>query len=162
MERYLDALARVQRSNRAARLYALVDGGQFMDSFGAAFPAGVGVSLFEGTTDEPLAYAGPWLVDAQEEAAMCDQLVEMEQAAPLCAWLISSVPLRGLAQLLQLRMEAKLPDGQFAMVRLSDPRVVHRLSLMLTAPQLEEFFADIDEWHFHSDGAYNHVGRHHA
>ena len=162
MERYLEALARVRKSSPLAQLYALVDGGQFADTFKEAFPANRGRSLFEGSTDEPLAHAGPWLVDVEGERALCNQLVESETTAPLCSWIITSVPMQGLLQLLQLRMETKLPSGQFAVLRFFDPRVLHRLASTLTPPQREEFFTGIDEWHFHATGQYFHIGRNHA
>ncbi len=136
--RYVEALERARERNPFVRLYALVDGLQFQLSFGTVVPAGTALSLFDGTPDAPLAHAGPWL----------------EMSEPVISSLIASMGQDGLAQLLQLKLDATLPDGRTALVRFYDPRVLHRLATILTPDQRASFFQHIDSWHFVARGHY--------
>lgn len=159
MDRYLEALERVRRTNPFAHLFALVDGLQHEAAFGQVLTAEQGVALFLGTPDEPLAHAGPWLIDAQAQHDLCSALADAELLAPVCSWLITAVPFPGLVQLLQNKLDMRLPDGKVALIRYHDPRVLRRLALTLRPDQRETFFEHIDEWHFMVDGQAFHVGR---
>jgi len=159
VDRYLDALERVRRTNPFAHLFALVDGLQYEASFGQVLTAEKGIALFLGTPDEPLAHAGPWLIDVEAQVDLCAALADAELAEPVCSWLITAVPLPGLVQLLQNKLDMRLPDGRGALIRYHDPRVLRRLALTFRPDQRETFFEHIDEWHFMVDGQAFHVGR---
>lgn len=159
VDRYLLALERIRSTHQFARLFALVDGLQYEASFGEVLRTGQGIALFAGTPDEPLAHAGPWLIDVATQSELCATLADVESTMPVCSWLITSVPVAGLAQLLQNRLDMKLPDGKVALIRYYDPRVLRRLALTLKPDQRETFFEHIDEWHFMVDGQAWHVGR---
>lgn len=159
MDRYLDALGRIRSTNQFAHIFALVDGLQYEALFGQVLRPEQGVALFLGTPDEPLAHAGPWLIDVDAQSTLCAALADVEASSPVCSWLITSVPLAGLAQLLQNKLDMKLPDGRVALIRYYDPRVLRRLALTLKPDQRETFFEHIDEWHFMVDGQALYVGR---
>jgi hypothetical protein len=89
-------------------------------------------------------------------------LAHLERQVPSVTWLISETDLHGLAQLLQLQLDARLPDGRIALVRFWDPRVLAELVNVLSPKQRETFFAHIHEWHLLRNGERVHIGRAHA
>lgn len=88
-----------------------------------------------------------------------EELAALERAKPAVSWLITPIDLEGLAQLLQLRLDAELPDGRKALVRFYDPRVLGNLFKVMDGQQCAEFFQLIDEWHFLIDGRRVWMGR---
>jgi len=121
------------------------------------------VPLFAGTPDAALAHAGPWLVEAAcADEALLAELATLEHEAPALVWLIAPQDQEGLAQLLQLRLDVRLPDGRSALLRFWDPRVLVNLARTLDAAQREEFFGLIHEWHLLHEGRRMWIGRHHA
>lgn len=148
----------------ALRLYALVDGVQYQSQLCKRLQPGGGLfALFAGTPDAALAHAGPWLVDAAVTGeAMVDELATLERNAPSLTWLITPQDLEGLGQLLQLRLDVKLPDGRSALLRFWDPRVLAALARTLDGAQREAFFGHIHEWHLLHEGQRVWIGRHHA
>jgi Domain of unknown function (DUF4123) len=137
-----------------ARLYALVDGLQYEQCFeqrieqdSHKFP------LFQGTQDEPLAHAGPWLFDLEGvQAELMAQLEKLEQSKPAVSWLFASADMHGLAQLLQLRLNLQLPDGQISLLRFYDPRVLYGICNSFTPEQMTQLCEHIEQWHFMYDG----------
>lgn len=146
------------------RLYALLDGAQYQTQHNKRLLAGTGLfPLFKGTPDAGLSHAGPWLVDVASVAeSFVEELTALERDTPSLSWLISPQDLDGLAQLLQLRLEVRLPDGRSALLRFWDPRVLANLAQTLDAGQREEFFSHIYEWHLLHNGQRVWIGRHHA
>ncbi len=146
------------------RLYGLVDGVQYESHRSERLEARPGLAaLFHGTADAALAHAGPWLVDVEEAGeAFVGDLAQLEREAPAVTWLIAEADLSGLKQLLQLQLDARLPDGRVALVRFWDPRVLASLVDVLDARQREAFFAYIHEWHLLHDGQRAHIARAHA
>ncbi|MBU0915407.1 DUF4123 domain-containing protein [Aquabacterium parvum] len=143
------------------RLYALVDGVQYQTHFCKRFQPGNGLfPLFADTPDAALAHAGPWLVDAALAGeALVAELASLERDAPSLTWLIAPQDLEGLGQLLQLRLDAKLPDGRSALLRFWDPRVLVNLARTLDGAQREAFFGHIHEWHLLHEGQRVWIGR---
>ncbi|MFT0735635.1 DUF4123 domain-containing protein [Ralstonia wenshanensis] len=159
-----DRLAQLRAYSPTLCLYGLVDGLQYETHRGERLEDRQGfVSLFHGTPDGALAHAGPWLVDVNEagEGVTAD-LARLEREAPAVTWLISEADVHGLAQLLQLQLDARLPDGRIALVRFWDPRVLAQLVNVLSPKQRETFFAHIHEWHLLRNGERVHIGRAHA
>ncbi|MDB0543333.1 DUF4123 domain-containing protein [Ralstonia solanacearum] len=160
----IERLGQLRAHDATLRLYGLVDGVQYETHRGARLSGKPGLaSLFHGTADAALAHAGPWLIDVEiaGEAFTAD-LAELEHEAPAVSWLISQADLHGLAQLLQLQLDARLPDGRIALLRFWDPRVLASLVGVLSARQRDAFFAHIQEWHLLHYGRRVHVGRAHA
>lgn len=157
-------LEQLHHSIPALRLYALVDGVQYQAQLCKRFHPGSGLfPLFARTPDAALAHAGPWLVDtSMADEATIAELTTLERDAPSLTWLIAPQDLEGLGQLLQLRMDVNLPDGRRALLRFWDPRVLVNLARTLDAPQREEFFGHIHEWHLLHEGRRVWIGRHHA
>ncbi len=149
-------------------LYALVDGLVFEQLQGDPLQAQTGcTALFSGTDDAALAAAGPWLVEALSQVDLCSRLAALQADAPVVSWLITGVPFQGLAQLLRLKLNARLPGGSVGLLRFYDPRVLHSLASTLTGAQREDFFGHIHEWHFVHNGQAQRIGRasadeHHA
>lgn len=159
-----ERLVQLRVRSPALRLYGLVDGVQYETYRGERLQDRPGLAaLFHGTPDGALAHAGPWLVDTEEVGqAFTADLARLEREAPSVTWLLSDADLAGLAQLLQLQIDARLPDGRIAMVRFWDPRVLVDLVGVLTMQQRESFFAHIHEWHLLLGGRRFHIGRTHA
>ncbi|MCI1004262.1 DUF4123 domain-containing protein [Herbaspirillum sp. C7C8] len=151
----------IKQSSPAWRLYALVDGLQYQSQLGKRIAPGSGrQSLFAGTADALLAHAGPWLVDAALMGEpMRSELVALERSVPSVAWLIASQDLAGLAQLLQLRLDITLSDGRTGLLRFWDPRVLVSLARTLDAPQREDLFGHVLEWHMLHEGRRVRIGR---
>jgi hypothetical protein len=159
-----ERLTELRAALPALRLYALVDGIQYENHRGDRLDDRPGfASLFHGTADGPLAHAGPWLVDIEEVGdAIANDLAGLEREAPSVTWLISEADLHGLAQLLRLYLDVRIPDGRVALLRFWDPRVLASLANVLDPKQRESFFAHIHEWHLLRDGERVHIGRKHA
>lgn len=152
------------QSQPALSLYALVDGLQY-EAFTQKrieIQNGINRALFYGPQDAPLAHAGPWLYDMRVAQDQLPTLIELEQAKPAVSWLITTLDLEGLALLLQLRLDAEMPDGKKALVRFYDPRVLLNMYDVMTEEQKAEFFSHIDEWHFLHQGKRVWTGRTHA
>ncbi|CAH0447355.1 hypothetical protein LMG10661_03421 [Ralstonia syzygii subsp. syzygii] len=157
-------LAQLRTHYPTLRLYGLVDGLQYETHRGERLEDRPGLAaLFHGTPDGALAHAGPWLIDVEEAGdGITADLARLERQAPSVTWLVSEADLSGLAQLLRLQLDARLPDGRIALVRFWDPRVLAGLLNVLTPKQRETFFAHIYEWHLLHDGRRAHIGRTHA
>ena len=142
------------------KLFALVDGLGYEQIAGGPLQAGAGrYALLDGTPDAALASAGPWLLDANEDDPGRAKLLATQAQVPYVSWLLVEMPLHGLAQLLQLKLDATLPSGDMGLLRFYDPRVLKSLALTLTAQQREDFFGHIVEWHFMCDGQPYRIGR---
>jgi Domain of unknown function (DUF4123) len=154
-------LTQLHQHKPELRLYALVDGAQYETHREERLTPRNGLSaLFEGTPDAALAHAGPWLADtaALSEKEVND-LATLEREAPAVSWLIASLDLMGLTQLLQLQIDMKLPDSRTALLRFWDPRVLVSMAQLLEPKQRESFFAHIEEWHLLHQGKRAHIGR---
>lgn len=160
----VERFALLRAHDPTLRLYALVDGVQYETVRGERLSGGPAVaSLFDGTADADLAHAGPWLIDVEiAGGTYTSDLAQLERKAPAVSWLISQADLPGLVQLLQLQLDARLPDGRVALLRFWDPRVLASMIGVLNVHQREIFFAHIYEWHLLRDGRRVHVGRAHA
>jgi hypothetical protein len=143
------------------RWYALVDGHQHEQHSGERIgqEPGVNRALFDGTDDEPLAHAGPWLFDLLRSPARARHFAQLEAALPAVSWIFAAMDLEGLAQVLQLKLDATLPDGRTALVRIQDPRVLGNLFTVMDAEQRSLFLHLIEEWHFLYDGQRVWMGR---
>lgn len=159
-----ERLAQLRTRNPALRLYGLVDGLQYETHRGERLGDRQGfAALFHGTPDGALAHAGPWLFDVEAAGdGVTADVARLEREAPSVTWLMSETDLHGLAQLLRLKLDARLPDGRIALVRFWDPRVLAELVSVLNPEQRETFFAHIHEWHLLRNGERVHIGRAHA
>lgn len=142
-------LEHLRQEHSGLKLYCLVDGAQYLLRTGKRFAPGVGsVALFLGTPDADLAFAGPWLIDAEIAAAtQFEDLVALERSTLGVSWLIAYQDMEGLSQLLRVHLEVELPDGGRALVRFWDTRVLANLAQVLDSDQRREFFGHIFEWH---------------
>ena len=149
------------RQTRAhLQLFSLVDGLRYAQIAGRPLQAGPGrCALLEGTSDAALASAGPWLLDANEDDPVRAKLLATQSQVPCVSWLLAEMPLHGLAQLLQLKLDVALPGGEIGLLRFYDPRVLKSLALTLTPQQREGFFGHIVEWHFMCNGQPYRIGR---
>lgn len=136
------------------RWYALLDGYQHERCTGTRLVSAPGINqaLFDGTPEASLADAGPWLHDLVADAPQADAWARLERATPCVSWLITAMDLQGLAQVLQLKLHAELPDGRAALLRFYDPRVLANLAATLDGEQRSRFFDLIEEWHFLVNG----------
>jgi hypothetical protein len=164
MVNFLDRFRQLAGTRKGMRLFALVDGFQYHQHKEQCieYEPKVNRALFQGTDDEALGHAGPWLFDVTENPLLFNELSELEQAIPSVSWLMTPLELEGLAQVLQLKLHAKLPDGREALVRFYDPRVLGNLFNIMSAEQRTEFAQLVDEWHFIYNGQRAWIGRENA
>ncbi|SOY51155.1 conserved hypothetical protein [Cupriavidus taiwanensis] len=161
----LDRYAQLRAGMQTLNLYVLVDGAVYQQHRHCQLEhvPGVVAALFSGTADDALAHAGPWLVDtAHVTEAVLHDLIALEKTAPAVTWLFAEANLTGLSQLLQLRLDIKLPDGRTALLRFWDPRVLASLFQLMAGDQRADFFGHIHEWHFLDKGVRVWIGRQHA
>ncbi|TWI62538.1 uncharacterized protein DUF4123 [Pseudoduganella lurida] len=153
MGEILDRFSRLRHEDQTLSLYALVDGLQYQEYLGCALRANPARrSLLEDTPDAPLAHAGPWLIDVTDDSSQTSQLEQLEEALPSVSWLITPIDIDGLTQLLQLKLQAELPDGRKALLRFYDPRVLNNLRQTMDERQHADFFVAIQEWHYACNG----------
>jgi Domain of unknown function (DUF4123) len=157
----LDRYRQLLQQQTHLRLYALVDGLQYElhQQLRIESNQGYNQALFQGTEDAPLAHAGPWLFDLTENTADIETFAQLERNQPAVSWLITSLDLSGLADLLRLKLHAELPDGNQALLRFYDPRVLVNLYNIMDTSQKAAFFQFIDEWHFAHNGQRFWTGR---
>lgn len=129
-------------------LFALVDGLQYERYFGEGLEPknDAVVPLFDKYPDSRVAFAGPWLICLNRDMALRESLMLLEKQLPSVSWLVSSLPLSDLVMHLQQYMNAELPDGRVALLRLQDPRVQLRLGEQLEEYQHAEITKNIAEW----------------
>ncbi len=60
--------------------------------------------------------------------------------------------LDGISQFLALQQEMQTADGHIALLRLADPRVIVKISKVMTIEQKLAFFGHIEEWQLLHDG----------
>ncbi|SAL29530.1 hypothetical protein AWB64_02519 [Caballeronia sordidicola] len=158
-----ERLERLRTSAPGLRAYALVDGYQYAQHFGHPLKRrwGAVAALFAGTEDEPLADAGPWVIDlAAPEAFAIASLAELEEARPSVMWLFADQELDALVATLQGKLNSRLPDGRVALVRFWDPRVFVPLFNALDSAGRQSYFGDVSEWHGLRNGKRFHVSHH--
>jgi Domain of unknown function (DUF4123) len=157
----LDRYRQLLQQQTHLRLYALVDGLQYELANNARIEPdqGYNEALFNGTEDEPLAHAGPWLFDLTYNQIDLPDLAQLELTNPAVSWLITPLDLPGLADVLRLKLHAELPNGDQALLRFYDPRVLVNLYNVMDAAQKTAFFQFIDEWHFSRNGQRVWTGR---
>lgn len=160
----MERLELLRQDTDVLRLYALVDGAQYQSRRGERIVPKQGFySLFQGTQDAPLAHAGPWLVDTEYlDRRFLVGLAELEHETPAVSWLIATQNLDGVAQLLQLNLDMKMPDGRMALLRFWDPRVLVSLAEILSIDQRQIFFGHFHEWHLLHKGKRVWIGRQNA
>lgn len=161
VEKVVERFKNLHAKNEALRFYALVDGYQYEMHTGNRLQHAPNINrpILFGTEDEPLAHAGPWLIDVMKASSKIVELEELEQALPSISWLITPLDLEGLSQLMQLKLDAELPDGRIALLRFYDPRVLGNLYHTMDNEQRADFFYLIDEWHFIYNGQRVSAGR---
>lgn len=142
------------------RWFALADGLAYANAFGHWLTPGPGkFAVFTGTQDEPLAHAGPWLLEMGAELNPHAERFDALEAFHGVSWIFAPQTIEGLGQLLQLHLDVEGPEGQRAMLRFWDPRVLYTLMSALDVAQKQKFFGLIDQWHFTYMGEHFWVGR---
>lgn len=130
-------------------LFALVDGLQFERFYGKELETRNNscLPLFDKYPDSRIAFAGPWLIDIHKNMAFRAELMGLEQQLPAVSWILTALPLSGLLAHLQQCMNAEMPDGRIALLRLQDPRVQMRLGEQLDDEQHWEITRGVIEWY---------------
>jgi hypothetical protein len=129
-------------------VFALVDGLQYERYFGEELSAqkSTAIPLFDSWPDSRIAFAGPWLIRMNETMEIREQLEALEIALPGVSWIVSGSMPEELVAHLQRYMNAELPDGRTALLRIQDPRVQVRLGTMLNCQQHREMTGLMREW----------------
>jgi hypothetical protein len=152
-----------QRAHSAQEmhLYALVDG---LLCAGATPQvmlrrSSAAIALFDGTDDESLADAGPWLLDATP-AQSRHPLRRLANSDSGISWLISTTSIATLADELRDRLDVRLPDGRTALFRFYDARIAPDLSRLMDPMQRHRFFSVACNWHTEVNGTLMEIYRH--
>lgn len=135
-------------------VFALVDGLQYERYFGEELSAqkSTAIPLLDSWPDSRIAFAGPWLIRMNETMEIREQLEALETALPGVSWIVSGSMPEELVTHLQRYMNAELPDGRAALLRVQDPRVQVRLGTMLNCQQHREMTGLMREWLTTVDG----------
>ncbi|WP_035212069.1 DUF4123 domain-containing protein [Achromobacter marplatensis] len=153
VEEYLNA--RQQQTAYPLRLYGLVDGLLYAEGV-VGVPlsrSSCCIALFDGTADEALAHAGPWLLDcsAHRDGHM-PALQRMGDSALGCIWIVSSYAPEDLAAALRTRLDVRMPNGTTALLRYYDARITGDITSLLDPVQRGVFFAPVQGWLTQRDG----------
>lgn len=129
-------------------VFALVDGLQYERFTGYELKINQDVvfPLFNTWPDSRIAFAGPWLIRMSEGIGRREQLEALEIALPGVSWIVSGSMPEELVAHLQRYMNAELPDGRAALLRVQDPRVQVRLGTMLNDLQHQALTGLMQEW----------------
>ncbi len=153
VEEYLSA--RQQQTAYPVRLYGLVDGLLYAEG-GAEVPLSRSsscIALFDGTADEALANAGPWLLDCSADRdGHMPALQRMGDSALGCIWIVSSYAPEDLAAALRARLDVRMPNGTTALLRYYDARITGDIAALLDSAQRAAFFAPVQDWLTQRDG----------
>ncbi|TDV26692.1 uncharacterized protein DUF4123 [Paraburkholderia caballeronis] len=138
------------RSWAGCYLFALVDGIQYEQHTGRQLESldDAAVSLFAGTREIALAYAGPWLVDPRKASDRIADLGELELARAGVIWLITSEKLERQAAKLRPYLDIALPNKKSALLRFWDPRVIHGLNEAYRSKEKRALFKTATEWQY--------------
>lgn len=113
VEEYLNT--RQQQTAYPLRLYGLVDGLLYAEGV-AGVPlsrSSCCIALFDGTADEALANAGPWLLDCSADRdSHMPALQRMGDSALGCIWIISSYAPEDLAAALRTRLDVRMTSSE--------------------------------------------------
>lgn len=147
--------ARRRQHTVPVRLYALFDGVLYQDQNGTVPDRTAAcLALLDDTPDESVANAGPWLVDCESDI----HVGETQRFRPLAAssfgasWLISAYPMTALADHLRANLDVELPDGQLALLRFHDARLMPSIASVMTPVQRLAFFVTVFDWLVECDG----------
>lgn len=140
-------------------LYALVDGLEYERLFKDNYEMKKNNSmmpLFVKPSNEDVAFAGPWLWDIEQlDTEWQNRVIELEKIYPSVSWLVSSSSFTHLFNNLERKLHLTLEGGRYALLRYYDPRVLNRLTMVLTAHQLRIFTLQIDEWVYYHNNHYH-------
>ncbi|CAG9234431.1 conserved hypothetical protein [Paraburkholderia tropica] len=151
-----------QRYNGPLRALALVDGLQYQQHTGRTLEPrdGIAVSLFAGTKEAALAYAGPWLIDPENSGDHVADLGKLEQVRPGVIWLIVWRDVEEQAARLRPHLNTRLPNGRAALLRFWDPRVIHALNDAYQTADDRELFRTAFEWQYLYEGQRRYITDH--
>ncbi|WP_439860433.1 DUF4123 domain-containing protein [Pseudomonas sp. MBLB4136] len=108
-------------------VYALLDGAQdakLLQHIWTAHPDPQAESLFLHTPRAELSEQGPWLLHLDGEPALWQELLAQLEQRPLGILVASPAPLAELAEHLRHLLDARLADGELALMRYYDPQVM--------------------------------------
>lgn len=141
--------ARLKQTHFPLRLYGLVDA-LLHNEVSATHPLSRSsscVALFDGTPDEALAHAGPWLLDCSADGnPHIAALQRLAESGLGCIWILSSYAIDDLAEALQARLNVRMPNGSTALLRYYDARLANDIAALLTPEQRAAFFAPVHDW----------------
>lgn len=159
-----DYLAQRQlQATLPVRLYALFDALIYAGTEGAAAleRSSTAIALFDGTPDESLADAGPWLIDVERASVSVRRTLRaLAVGAGGMSWLISAYGLPSLAHQLRERLDVRMPDGRTALLRFYDARLVGAIAGLLSFSQRAEFFVPTFDWIVEMQGRLTRVHPH--
>ena len=163
VEEYL--ATRQQQTPYPLRLYGLVDGLLYAEIAAdqALFRSASCVALFDGTSDEALADAGPWLVDCTGDRDLHRaSLQRLGDSAIGCLWIVSGYAVDDLAVALRARLNVRLPNGSTALLRYYDARITDEIAVLLTPAQRASFFAPAQDWLVERNGQLIRIHQNHG
>ena len=108
-------------------VYALLDGAQdakLLQQIWTAHPDPQVESLFLHTQRAELSEHGPWLLHLDGEPALWQMLLTQLEQHPLGILIASPAPLAELTRHLRPLLDARLADGELALMRYYDPQVM--------------------------------------
>lgn len=134
--------------------YAVVCGLQYERHFSRelVFCENKSTPLFRIFPDSQIAWAGPWLISLADNQASEAELAELEAQSPAVSWIESPDDFDSLTRHLAEQLNIELENGDKALFRYYDPRVLAKVESILTTEQQREFMGKICSWRFLSGG----------
>jgi hypothetical protein len=139
------------------RLYALIDAAHTATELQMIrqhvfFDAALG--LFAGMPEQDAQSAGPFLLQLNPfettHEARISWLIKAQILAPCVTWIWSEAIPSVLHRHLQQQLIAKLPDGNEALLRFYDPRVLQQLlTTLFNTEQKKALLGPIVRWHWY-------------
>lgn len=163
VEEYLTT--RQQQTTFPLRLYGLVDGLLYAEVSAnrTLFRSASSIALFDGTPDQALANAGPWLLDCTADRDVhIDSLRRLGDSAVGCIWIVSGYAVDDLALTLRARLNVRMPSGCTALLRYYDARITDDIAALLTPAQRAWFFAPAQDWLVQRNGQLFKVHQNHG
>ncbi|QBC42832.1 DUF4123 domain-containing protein [Iodobacter fluviatilis] len=137
----------LQKNNIATPIYALIDLANTDNPrrWLRIMLADKGYCLFDGTPESTARTEAPWLVRVDQNEFLLNETITASLLGDCCSWICSGLPPAELAQRLNARLDVKL-EGQLALLRFYDPRILPSLLAVLAAPVQRDFLALGEHW----------------
>lgn len=144
----------ISKNHESNGMFCLIDGAQIDHESGLNIEQTYGTCnyLFKGTFEEEAYLYGPILVNLSHvDDHQLENLFKLMKDKDSLVFFQSFSESKQLRNSLLEKLYIEFEDGEIGILRFYDPRVISRLSLILSEEQEKIFFEDINFYLFHID-----------